>query len=238
MAGADPLDATSRDEPVADCVGPARAGRLKGVRVGVDPNYSLSGLDAPTTAALNAAIAAMKALGAIVVDVKVPEVDSILPRAVMAAAAEAAISHARTYPSECAKYGKAYCDLLDLGLATTAVDYAAVAIWRRELRGALMRMFAAVDMIVVPVLPIGPLGVAEMKAMEAAPPVASAGFMRFTIPFNLAGVPSLTLPMGRTAEVAPLGFQLIGPELSEAALLSAGAAYEAASGFSARHPDI
>jgi Asp-tRNA(Asn)/Glu-tRNA(Gln) amidotransferase A subunit family amidase len=101
-----------------------------------------------------------------------------------------------------------------------------------------MRLFAAVDMLVVPVLPIAPLSVAEMKAMEGAPPLASAGFMRFTIPFNLAGVPSLTLPMAHVGDGVPLGFQLIGPELSEAALLSAGAAYEAASGFSARHPDI
>jgi amidase len=62
--------------------------------------------------------------------------------------------------------------------------------------------------------------------------------MRFTLPFNLAGVPTLTLPMERTAEGTPLGFQLIGPELSEAKLLSAGAAYEAATGFSSRHPEV
>ncbi|MEQ1864465.1 MAG: amidase family protein, partial [Micropepsaceae bacterium] len=66
----------------------------------------------------------------------------------------------------------------------------------------------------------------------------AAPVMRFTLPFNLAGVPTLTLPMGRTAEGAPLGFQLIGPELGEAKLLSAGAAYEAATGFSTRHPEI
>jgi Asp-tRNA(Asn)/Glu-tRNA(Gln) amidotransferase A subunit family amidase len=93
-------------------------------------------------------------------------------------------------------------------------------------------------MIVAPVSPIPRLTVTEMKAVANMPPVEVAGFMRFTIPFNLAGVPSLTLPMTRSADGTPLGFQLIGPELGETKLLSAGAAYEAASGFSTLHPDI
>ena len=93
-------------------------------------------------------------------------------------------------------------------------------------------------MLVAPVTSASPAPVELLKAFESAPPLASAPFMRFTIPFNLAGVPSLTLPMGRSSEGAPLGFQLIGPELGEAALLSAGAAYEAASGFSLLHPDL
>ena len=118
------------------------------------------------------------------------------------------------------------------------MDYAAVAIWRREFRGALHRMFADADMIVASVLPIAPPLASQMKATAAVSRVASAGFMRYTIPFNLAGVPSLTLPMGRTAEGATLGFQLIGPALSETTLLSAGAGYEAASGFSTRHRDL
>jgi amidase len=238
MAGADPLDPTSRDEPVADCVAAARAGSLKGVKIGVDPAYSLGGLDPAISSALEAAIALLKAEGAAVREVRVPEVDAILPRAVMAVAAEAAIAHARSYPSEKARYGRSGSDLLDLGLSARATEYAAVAIWRREFRGSLMRLFASVDMIVVPVLPIPPLTVAEMKTLAATPPTEVAGFLRFTIPFNLAGVPTLTLPMARLGDGTPLGFQLVGTELSEAKLLSAGAAYEAASGFAKLHPDI
>lgn len=238
MAGPDPLDGTSLTEPVGDCASAARAARLRGVRIGVDQAYALENVDGPTFSALTAALALLVEQGAVIVDVCVPEVDAILPRAVMAAAAEAAISHAASYPSERARYGQPYRDLLDLGIGTSAVDYAAVAIWRREFRGALHRTFADADMIVTPVMPIAPLLAGQMRATAGSSPVDSAAFMRYTIPFNLAGVPSLTLPMGRTFEGAPLGFQLIGPELSEAALLSAGAGYEAASGFSTRHPDI
>lgn len=238
IAGADPLDPTSRDEPTDDWVGAARQGNLQGVRIGVDPVYSLGGIDPQMTAALSAAIATLKGAGATIVEVHVPDVEAILERAAAAAMVEAAVSHAKTYPSERAKYSKVYSALLDVGHATTATSYAAVAIWRREFRGQLARLFGHCDMLVAPVIPVAPMTVAAMKSMEGAPPLASAGFMRFTLPFNLAGVPSLTLPMGLSDEGAPLGFQLIGPELSEGTLLGAGAAFEAASGFSERHPDL
>lgn len=238
IAGADPLDPTTRIEPVDDPVAAARNANLKGVKIGVDPAYALSGIDPAIVAALNGAIETLTSQGATVVHVKLPEVDSILPGAVKACAAEAAIAHARSYPSEKAKYGKAYATLLELGLETTAAEYAQVAIWRREFAGALKRVFAEVDMIVTPVLPVMPFTVAEMSAVSDAPPIAAAGLMRYTLPFNLAGVPSLTLPATRAADGMPIGFQLIGPELGEAKLLSAGAAYEAATRFDQLHPAL
>jgi amidase len=237
MAGADPLDPTSRNEPLDDYVGAARAPKLRGVKIGVDHDYTIAACDATTSAAFKGTLAKLEAQGAVLVDVRIPRVDDILERAVRAAAVEATISHAHSYPSERERYGT-YRDVLELGLSTSAGDYAAVAIWRREFGGALARLFAEVDIMAAPVLPIAPLTVSEMSSFDGAPPQSAAPLMRFTIPFNLAGVPSLTLPMGRTAEGTPLGFQLIGPELGEAALLSAGAGYEAASGFSSQHPNV
>jgi amidase len=237
MAGADPLDATSLNEAAEDWVAAARSPTLKGVRVGLDAAYALAA-DPVTSEALQKAIAQLKGAGAEIVPVRVPPVDDILARAMTACFAEAAISHARSYPAERAKYGPTYVALLEAGRATPATDYAAVAIWRCEFRGALARLFASVDVLVAPVLPVAPLTVAEMAGFEGAPLVASAPLLRFTIPFNLAGVPTLTMPMGRMADGTPLGFQLIGPALGEAALLSAGAAYEAASGFARLHPAI
>lgn len=238
IAGRDPNDLTSRDEPLDDYAAAARAGTLKGVRIGIDPDYALGMNDPPTAAAMNTAIAALKAQGAVLVDVRISGIDAILERATASALVEAAVSHARTYPSERASYSAHFCTLLDTGIATSATDYAAVAIWRREFRGQLARLFRSVDLIAAPVSPIAPLTVAQMGAIADGPPLAAAPVMRFTLPYNLAGVPTLTLPMGRTPEGAPMGFQLIGPDLSEAALLSAGAAYERETGFSSKHPDI
>jgi len=238
IAGPDPLDPTTLDEPAVDWVGAAQAGTLRGVRVGVDPVYSPGGLDEPTATALKTAIALMKAAGAVIVDVSVPSVGEVLERAVAAAFVEAAISHAPTYPSEKSSYSAGFSALLDIGRATPAADYAAITIWRREFHGRLLRIFRAIDVLVAPVLPMSPPTLAEMAAAVNGPPLAAAPLLAYTIPFNLAGVPSLTLPMGRAPSGAPLGLQLIGPDLAEATLLSAGAAYEAAAGYAAHHPAI
>lgn len=236
IAGEDPLDPTSLSAPAEDWPGAARVGSLAGVRVGVDPAYALGALDDATAAAMRAALAHLVAAGAEIVEVSFPEVDSLLPHAMTAAFAEAAISHAKTYPSQKEDYSPAYTALLEIGRAARATDYAAVAIRRRELRGRVMRLFRSADLLAMPVMPLAPLTVAEMKAVEGGPPLAAAGFMRFTIPLNLAGLPSLTLPMDRAPSGAPLGFQLVGPDLGEAALLAAGAAYERQSGCAERRP--
>lgn len=237
MAGADPHDVTSLNEAPDDWVAAARAPSLKGVRVGLDADYALS-VEPVTGEALQKAIAVLKAAGAQIVPVRVPPVDDILTRTMTACFAEAVIAHVRSYPAERAKYGPVYVRLLEEGRAMPATDYAAVAIWRREFAGALARLFTSVDMMVAPVMPVPPITVEEMAGFRDAPLTAAAPLARYTLPYNLAGVPTLTMPMGQMADGTPLGFQLIGPALGEAKLLSAGAAYEAVSGFAKLHPQV
>jgi amidase len=238
IEGADPLDPTSLDAPASNAAAAARAGTLKGVRIGLDPAYALTGLDEPTETALKAAIARLQDAGAVIVEVRMPDVRPFLGRAIGSALTEAAISHAASFPSQRSLYGPAFAAVLDAGLATPVLDHAAIAIWRREFHGQLKRLFETVDMLVAPAMPIAPPPVAAMAATAGGPPEGAAPMLSFTIPFNLAGVPTLTLPMGPDAAGVPLGFQLIGAELSEAALISAGAAYEHATGFSKLHPPL
>jgi len=238
IAGPDPFDPTSLNDPVADVTERARNGALHGVRIGLDADYALGGVDAPTATALNSVLDHLRSAGAILVEVRVPDVRPHLERAIASAMVEAALSHAHAYPSARSSYSDTYAMLLDTGIATSAMDYAAVAIWRREFLGGLRRLFQSVDMLIAPAIPVEPPSVADMAATVSAPPLSAAPLLAYTIPFNLAGVPTLSLPMGHGPSGAPLGFQLIGPELGEAALLSAGAAYEQATGFSKLHPAI
>lgn len=236
IAGADALDPTSLDAPVGDPAAAARAGTLAGVRVGVDAAYALANLDDATASGMRAALAHLKAAGAEIVDVAFPEIASLLEPAMVACFAEAAVAHAATYPSQKERYGPAYVELLEIGRAAPATAYAAFAMRRREFRGRLRRLFAQADLLAVPVMPIQPLTVDEMAAVAGGPPLSAAPFMVYTLPFDVAGVPTLTLPMGRSPEGAPLGFQLVGPELGESALLSAGAAYERQAGTAGLRP--
>ena len=238
IAGPDPLDPTSLDAPVGDPVAAARGGTLAGVRVGVDPSFALANLDDATATGMRAALAHLKAAGAVIVDVAFPEIASLLEPAMLACFAEAAVAHAATYPSQKERYGPAYVELLEIGRAAPATAYAAFAMRRRELRGRLRHLFAQVDLLAVPVMPIQPLTVEEMAAVAGGPPLSAAPFMVYTLPFDVAGTPTLTLPMGRSPEGAPLGFQLVAPDLGEAALLSAGAAYERQAGTAGLRPAL
>lgn len=230
IAGPDPRDPTTLPDPVGDPVAAARNGALSGVRVGVDAAYALTNLDAPTAAGMKSALAHLRAAGATLVDVRFPDVAAILGPAMLACFAEAAVAHARTYPAQKERYGAAYVTLLELGRAARATDYASFAMRRHELRGQLRRLFAQTDLLCVPVMPIQPMTVAEMAAVTDGPPLEAAPFMVYTLPFDVTGNPTLTLPMGRSPEGAPLGFQLVAPHLGECALLAAGAAYERQAG--------
>jgi amidase len=238
IAGVDPLDPTTLDAPLDDFAAAAQPRDLAGVRIGLDPDYALTGLDGVTEAALKAAIATLQAAGATIVEVSVGEVRAMLEKATEAAFVEAAISHAASYPSARSSYSESFTRLLDVGHAASARDYASVAIWRREFRGRLRRVFRHADVLIAPVMPTEPPPLEAFAAMLSAPPLSVAPLLAYTIPFNLAGVPSLTLPMGTEPSNGPLGFQLIGPDLSEALLLSVGAAYEHAAGTAAKHPAV
>jgi amidase len=238
VAGPDPRDPTTLDAPLEDFAQAAEPRKLQRIKIGVDPEYSLAGLDEATTTSMKKALADLKAAGAEFIDVKLPPVDEILNSAFVALFAEAAIAHAATYPKEKKKYSAAYSALLDIGLSSPVTDGARAEIWRREFAGRMRRIFAGLDMIAIPVMAAIPFTIAEMKAVVGASPLAATIFARYTIPFNLAGLPALTLPMAPAPDGTPLGFQLIGPTLGERSLLSAGAAYEAVSGYVNRHPEL
>ncbi len=230
IAGPDPRDPTTLAGPVESTADAARAANLRGVRVGLDVAYALENVDAITVDAMTRTIALLKDAGAEIVEVKIPDVHAQLVNATASALVEAAISHAANYPAHKETYSRSYAALLDTGRTTSVLDYARIAIWRREFAGALRVLFAGVDCLIAPVLPSEAPTLDMMAAMTEAPPLSAAPLMAYTLPFNLAGVPTLTLPMGRTPSGMPIGFQLIGPDRGEAQLMRAGAGYEKALG--------
>ena len=62
--------------------------------------------------------------------------------------------------------------------------------------------------------------------------------LRFTMPYDLLGLPAISVPAGFDGDDAPIGFQLAGHAFDEARLLRAAHAYEQATQWHSRHPDI
>jgi aspartyl-tRNA(Asn)/glutamyl-tRNA(Gln) amidotransferase subunit A len=121
------------------------------------------------------------------------------------------------------------------GRALGMVAYKA-ACERREWLGARMRqLHERYDLIVTPTLAVPAVG-AEGEDMVEARYAAITNKSPFNLPFNLTKQPAASLPIGLTADGAPVGMQVVGPLYGDRAVLRACLAYQAAFPFAA--PDL
>jgi aspartyl-tRNA(Asn)/glutamyl-tRNA(Gln) amidotransferase subunit A len=254
-AGHDPLDATSIDAPVPDYTADLPRG-VRGLRLGVPDEYFIAGMDPEVERAVRAAIEVLEGLGAGVERVSLPATPYALATYYVIAPAEASSNLARY---DGVKYGLRVDgrDLVDMESRTRAAGFGA-EVKRRVMLGTyvlsagyydayygkaqkvrtLVRRdfdaaFGRVDLVVAPTTP----NVAFVHG-EKEDPVAMYLNDVFTIPADMAGVPAVSVPCGFTAAGLPIGLQLIGRTLDEATVLRAAYAYEQATAWHRRRPEL
>jgi aspartyl-tRNA(Asn)/glutamyl-tRNA(Gln) amidotransferase subunit A len=96
----------------------------------------------------------------------------------------------------------------------------ALASFRREVKDA----FSDFDVVVSPTLPTLPIPISDAEA--------SFALAHCTLPFNVAGLPAISIPCGYSSEGLPIGLQISGPALADSLVLAVAAAYEAATQWS------
>jgi aspartyl-tRNA(Asn)/glutamyl-tRNA(Gln) amidotransferase subunit A len=246
ISGRDAKDATCADLPPLRVDAPRRD--LKGLTLGLPDEYFPADLHPGVKAALDHAIAEAKALGATVKRVSLPHARHSVPTYYIVNPAEAAANLARF---DGVRYGKrdggSQVDLRDLYRATRGTGFGP-EVRRRILVGTYvlsagyadqyyhqaMKMrtlitrdftdaFQGVDLLLTPTTPT-PAFKAGDKTDD---PVAMYLADIFVAGASLAGIPAMSLPVGRS-EGLPIGMQLIAPAFGEARMLSAAAAFEAA----------
>jgi aspartyl-tRNA(Asn)/glutamyl-tRNA(Gln) amidotransferase subunit A len=122
---------------------------------------------------------------------------------------------------------------LETGAALTSSDYALARRMQAEGRRRFEMFFEKFDVLLLPTTPIPAPPIEGTQAVEAARQLT-----RFTAPFNLAGLPALSVPCGFTDEKLPIGLQMISKHWGEAKVLQAGHAFEQATQWHNRRPDI
>ncbi len=230
VAGADPEDAWTAGEPVPDFGRDLEAG-VQGLRVGVPRRMFFDDLEPAVGAAVEEAIALLGRLGARVVAVEIPRIESAYTAFHAILATEASAVHEPWMRSRPGDYGELVRQALELGYFIPAVDYVHARRMQALLRGELDQALRHADVLVTPTLPRTALRIGESVSRE--PQLA---WNRFLVPFSLAGLPAISLPCGFDGAGLPIGLQLAGRAFDEATVLRAARAYERANDWHLRRP--
>jgi amidase len=234
IAGRDRADPTAVFDPVPDYLAAAEQD-VRGLRIGFDAKWSIDGVDAATQQVLWEAIEVFRAQGAVIVDLRFPDVKQTVADWVPNCAIEAAVAHEANYPARKDEYGPVLASVLDTGRALSGPDYQKILLRRLELRGRIASLFDTVDVLLLPVHPFPPLTLAMIKTLGEQPELI-ARLQEYTCPFNMTGHPTITLPGGFSATGLPIAFQLVAAHLDEAVLIRAGAAFQRVTSWHRRHP--
>ena len=236
LAGRDPKDPTSLPAAVPNYVAETGGG-LAGFAVGVDRDYVSTGVAPETVRVVEDALELLRAAGARVVDVRMPDCADLVDGWAITCGVECALAHAATWPSRQDDYGPDLARLLALGHGANAMDYARLERARERFRSELDAVLSDVQAIAAPCMVSPP----PMTDFGRRVPVEGgediAPFIQFTAPFDYSGHPTITLPLGLDDDGVPRAFQLIGPRLGEPALVRLGSAFEVVAGFDA-HPPV
>ena len=122
---------------------------------------------------------------------------------------------------------------LETGAAFTSSEYALARRTQAETRRRCELMFDQFDMLILPTTPIAAPMLEGENAVERARQLT-----RFTSPFNLTGLPALTVPCGFTSEELPIGLQIVSRPWNEAGVLRTGYAYQQATSWHKMKPKI
>ncbi len=240
IAGLDPNDPTTLAAPVPDYLADLDTG-VRGMRIGVDPAYNETGVAGQIVETLGNARRLFEDRGATIREVKLPDHDAVNAAWGSYAGVEAAVVHAATYPSQASEYGPTesgtIAGLIEHGRTITAIDLMKLHHARLAFSGALAKVFADIDLLLIPTQPLADFTISQEAQLFTLPDELTA-FLRFAAPFDMAGNPTLTLPGGFTAKGLPLSFQVVGQHLDEALLVRAGHAYQQATDWHRRHPTV
>jgi aspartyl-tRNA(Asn)/glutamyl-tRNA(Gln) amidotransferase subunit A len=255
VAGHDPRDATSIQAPVPDYAAELSKG-VDGLTLGLPDEYFIDGMDPEIERAVRAAIDVLKGLGARIERVSLPTTRHSLAAYYVILPAEASSNLARY---DGVRYGLRVAgrDFIEMQSKTRAAGFGAEVKRRimlgtyalsagyydayygkaQSVRTLVRREFAAafakVDLIVAPTTPN-----VAFKHGEKEDPLSMYLNDVFTIPGNLSGIPGVSVPCGFSAAGLPIGLQVLGRPLDEARVLRAAYAYEQATTWRSRRPEL
>src|ERR1700726_2331070 len=215
-------DAALLFEVLSGTPAPARRVPTRGLRVGILRGPIVQNVRPLVARQVDAAARALRRQGLRVREVTIPEMEWTVATQLVTLRAEASAVHSRWIRTRPRAYGADVRIRLQLGALVAGADYVLAQRMRTRLRAALGRIFRDVDVLLLPTTPISApvIGDRTVRWRSGEEPVDGA-LVRLTAPFNLTGLPALSVPFGRAAGL-PVGVQVVGQWMEEARVLAVG----------------
>ncbi|MBX3083179.1 MAG: amidase [Anaerolineae bacterium] len=236
IAGYDADDPYSVDAPTDDYSIHLKDG-VRGWRIGIDVGeyaHDPSIVSAEVSAAYRQAAEVFRDQGAEVVPLNV---DWLMPAVLSSrqlVGADAAAFHAQRLRDDADLFGADVLLRLRSDPPASAAEYAAIRHQHAALQWRAKQLFHDIDVLLLPTLPF----VAARRDDQAMMDKGRTYYSRFTSPFNILGLPALSLPCGFDHDGMPIGLQIVGRAWREADVLRAGHAFETATEWHLRKPPL
>lgn len=237
IAGADPRDASTADQPVPDYLG-SLARPVRNCRIGRPVGYFDRALAPEVALAWQRAEQVFKDLGFEIVEVVMPDLDLVNSAGMVVTWAEVNALHAAGLRDRPDDYSAQTRGRIELSLAATVRDYQNALRFRAPaLREFADRVFSRCDVLLAPNLSIATPRIDQVDVSGGAAMIAILGELtRLFRPANFLGIPSLSLPVGLLPCGLPASVQLMGRPFAEAFLYRVGHQFEQALGWQAKPP--
>ena len=234
-AGYDPLDPASAKVPVPDFT--AKLGQdVTGLRIGLLRSLYEDNCDPKLLGPYNAAVQKFADLGAQLVDlpsISLTQMQAIEWPGLFADCATIHVNNVRHAGDKYNPHAKLY---VAYGLLVSGAQYLMGAQARAQVRDDLINALETeVDVLM---LPTSGFQVNTIQDSSPGPSIVSRSFSVYTPIFNFTGLPALQVPCGFDTDGLPVGFQLAGLPFDEATICQVGHAYEQATDWHTRHPEL
>lgn len=228
IAGFDPADPASIEVPPVDFV-QALTQDTRRLRLGLPRSMYFENLDPEIDGAVTAAIAVLRDLTAGIQEVELPDVPRL---SLMFVEANAYFSAALKDSPD--GFSASVRALIETGGRISAADYARAKQQLEVSRHTVRQVFNEVDLIITPTTPNLPdsLDAGSGAPAQRGPPLSA----RNTTPFNIYGLPTVSVNCGFSKSGLPIGLQISGPPRGDATVLALAHAYQRHTDWHTRWP--
>jgi aspartyl-tRNA(Asn)/glutamyl-tRNA(Gln) amidotransferase subunit A len=234
IAGYDPRDPTTADVPVPDYRAGLRDG-VRGLTVGVPREYfyeDAPGVDAQVIRAAERALETLAELGAEIREVEIPHIKYAQMANQVITLSEAFSFHETNLKTRRQDYGNMVRNRFMLGGLLSASDYNQALRMRRVIKDEMAAALRQADVLVTPTY------ASTAPRIEGYSGSTTLTQPSFTGPFNVSGLPAVSVPCGLSDDGLPMGLQVVGKPFDESTVLRVAYGYEQTARFIDRRPPI